>query len=90
VRSNTHSPADLTVLTLPHPCVSSAAAALTALAVHSRHYNEADTSLTDRADKLEAVAELIEKDMELLGATAIEDKLQVRRLRCALLARCHR
>ena len=26
--------------------------------------------------QLEAVAELIEKDMELLGATAIEDKLQ--------------
>ena len=41
-----------------------------------RQYNEADTSLEGRADKLEAVAELIEKDMELLGATAIEDKLQ--------------
>jgi P-type E1-E2 ATPase len=42
----------------------------------NRQYNEADTSLEDRADKLEAVAELIEKDMDLLGATAIEDKLQ--------------
>jgi magnesium-transporting ATPase (P-type) len=31
----------------------------------------------DRAGKLAAVAETVEKDLEILGATAIEDKLQV-------------
>lgn len=40
-------------------------------------YYEASTSLDNRSDKLDAVAELIEKDLFLLGATAIEDKLQV-------------
>lgn len=39
------------------------------------HY-EASTSLEDRSQKLDDTAELIEKDMFLLGATAIEDKLQ--------------
>uniref|UniRef100_T1K886 Phospholipid-transporting ATPase n=1 Tax=Tetranychus urticae TaxID=32264 RepID=T1K886_TETUR len=38
--------------------------------------HEAATSLVDREDKVSAVYELIEKDMMLLGATAIEDKLQ--------------
>lgn len=32
--------------------------------------------MEDRAAKLEAVAELVEKDLVLLGCTAIEDKLQ--------------
>jgi magnesium-transporting ATPase (P-type) len=32
--------------------------------------------MEDRAAKLEAVAELVEKDLILLGCTAIEDKLQ--------------
>jgi len=36
----------------------------------------AKTSLVDRAQKLDDVAELIEKDLVLLGSTAIEDKLQ--------------
>ncbi|ODV92113.1 hypothetical protein CANCADRAFT_22881 [Tortispora caseinolytica NRRL Y-17796] len=39
-------------------------------------YDEAATAMTDRQEKLEAAAELIEKDLCLLGATAIEDKLQ--------------
>lgn len=39
-------------------------------------YNAAATTLTDRAEELDKAAELIEKDMTLLGATAIEDKLQ--------------
>lgn len=39
-------------------------------------YYEASTALDDRSDKLDATAELIEKDLFLLGATAIEDKLQ--------------
>lgn len=32
--------------------------------------------MVDRAGKLEEVAELIETNMQLIGATAIEDKLQ--------------
>jgi phospholipid-transporting ATPase len=39
-------------------------------------YYEASTSMDDRTEKLEAAAELIEVDLFLLGATAIEDKLQ--------------
>lgn len=39
-------------------------------------YHEASVALEDRSEKLDAVAELIEKDLFLLGATAIEDKLQ--------------
>lgn len=39
-------------------------------------YFEAKTALVGRDQKLEAVAELIEKDLKLIGATAIEDKLQ--------------
>lgn len=42
----------------------------------ANQYYEASTSLDDRAGKLDEVAELIEKDLFLLGATAIEDKLQ--------------
>ncbi|CUM66958.1 uncharacterized protein PRCAT00004645001 [Priceomyces carsonii] len=41
----------------------------------TRHY-EASTSLQNRSDKLDEVADLIEGDLFLLGATAIEDKLQ--------------
>lgn len=39
-------------------------------------YYEALTAMDDRSEKLDAVAELIEHDLFLLGATAIEDKLQ--------------
>ncbi|KAF1775700.1 P-type ATPase, N-terminal [Phytophthora cactorum] len=39
-------------------------------------YQEAVTSLTNRDELLEEVAELIETDMKIVGATAIEDKLQ--------------
>ncbi|KAJ1968558.1 aminophospholipid translocase, partial [Dispira parvispora] len=42
----------------------------------SQIYNQASTTLTNRTQELEKAAELIEKDMFLLGATAIEDKLQ--------------
>eukprot|EP00043_Microstomoeca_roanoka_P004522 m.50266 g.50266 ORF g.50266 m.50266 type:complete len:1089 (-) comp12533_c0_seq3:442-3708(-) len=42
----------------------------------SRIYDEASTALVDRAARLDEAAELIEKDMFLLGATAIEDRLQ--------------
>ncbi|GAO48796.1 phospholipid-translocating P-type ATPase [Saitoella complicata NRRL Y-17804] len=42
----------------------------------ARDYDKAATSLDNRAEKLEAAAERIEKDLFLLGATAIEDRLQ--------------
>ncbi|KAK3825379.1 MAG: hypothetical protein J3Q66DRAFT_278169 [Benniella sp.] len=39
-------------------------------------YAEAGKALDDRAKKMDQVAEEIEKDLTLIGATAIEDKLQ--------------
>ncbi|XP_072462880.1 phospholipid-transporting ATPase FetA-like isoform X4 [Notamacropus eugenii] len=42
----------------------------------SRKHHEASTSLEDREEMLGLVYEEIEKDMMLIGATAIEDKLQ--------------
>ncbi|KAI9599439.1 hypothetical protein BDF19DRAFT_470419 [Syncephalis fuscata] len=39
-------------------------------------YDKAATTLVNRSDELDKAAELIEKDLFLLGATAIEDKLQ--------------
>ncbi|KAF5471430.1 hypothetical protein F2P56_008222 [Juglans regia] len=39
-------------------------------------YEDASTSLTDRVVKLRQTAALIESNLKLLGATAIEDKLQ--------------
>ncbi|MDP0983775.1 hypothetical protein, partial [Klebsiella variicola] len=40
-----------------------------------RHH-EASTALDDREAKLDAIYEEIEKDLLLLGASAVEDKLQ--------------
>ncbi|XP_021767131.1 phospholipid-transporting ATPase 1-like isoform X1 [Chenopodium quinoa] len=42
-----------------------------------KKYEDASTSLTDRSAKLRQTAALIERDLRLLGATGIEDKLQV-------------
>ncbi|KAF9049923.1 hypothetical protein BJ165DRAFT_1454911 [Panaeolus papilionaceus] len=39
-------------------------------------YNQAAATINGRGDALDQAAELIEKDLFLLGATAIEDKLQ--------------
>ena len=39
-------------------------------------FASASSSLEDRQEKMEAVGELIETNLELLGATGIEDKLQ--------------
>lgn len=39
-------------------------------------YNEACTSILDRQEKIEKVGDQIEQQLELTGATAIEDKLQ--------------
>ncbi|KAJ3397472.1 hypothetical protein HDV05_002927, partial [Chytridiales sp. JEL 0842] len=43
----------------------------------SERYNQASMALENRAELMEQVAEEIECDLCLLGATAIEDKLQV-------------
>lgn len=40
-------------------------------------YHKATTSLMDRQDKIEEAGEQIEQTLDLVGATAIEDKLQV-------------
>lgn len=45
-------------------------------AVWKKIYAEATTSLVDRQSLIEKAADMIERDFELGGATAIEDKLQ--------------
>ncbi|KAI8583404.1 hypothetical protein K450DRAFT_223488 [Umbelopsis ramanniana AG] len=42
----------------------------------SQIYDKASTTLVNRSEELDRAAEMIEQDMFLLGATAIEDKLQ--------------
>lgn len=42
----------------------------------SAKYNEASVSLDNREEKIDAVCEELERDLRLLGATAIEDRLQ--------------
>ncbi|KAI8580635.1 hypothetical protein K450DRAFT_236545 [Umbelopsis ramanniana AG] len=42
----------------------------------SQIYDQAATTLNNRADELDKAAEMIEQNLFLLGATAIEDKLQ--------------
>lgn len=39
-------------------------------------YLDASTSLIDRQERVERAGEIVEQDLELVGATAIEDKLQ--------------
>ena len=41
-----------------------------------RRHHEAALSINNREEKLDAIYEEIERDMTLIGATAIEDKLQ--------------
>ncbi|KAF2112977.1 hypothetical protein BDV96DRAFT_524270 [Lophiotrema nucula] len=45
-------------------------------AIWKKGYLEATTSLVDRARLIEEAGDLIEQELELVGATAIEDKLQ--------------
>ncbi|ESK96526.1 phospholipid-translocating atpase [Moniliophthora roreri MCA 2997] len=42
----------------------------------AERYHDASVAMDDRETKIEVVSEEIEKDLRLLGATAIEDKLQ--------------
>lgn len=43
----------------------------------SNTYHKASIAIQDREQKIEEAARLIENNLRLLGATAIEDKLQV-------------
>lgn len=43
-----------------------------------QRYQEAASSFVDRDEKLDALGKEIEQGLELIGVTAIEDKLQVR------------
>ena len=45
-------------------------------AAWNEKFNQANASINDRKTQVEKVAELIEQDLILVGATAIEDKLQ--------------
>ncbi|POR36537.1 Phospholipid-transporting ATPase [Tolypocladium paradoxum] len=44
--------------------------------VWKKVYEDATTSLTNRQDRIEAAGDMIEQSFDLVGATAIEDKLQ--------------
>ena len=50
--------------------------------VWNKKFIKASQAMKKRDEELDAVAELIEKDLELVGATAIEDKLQMGVPRC--------
>lgn len=43
----------------------------------SRDHEVASSALTDREDRMEEVADALERDLTLLGGTAIEDRLQI-------------
>lgn len=49
-------------------------------------YHKASIAIQDRELKIEEAAMLIENNMQLLGATAIEDKLQVRLIKAPILS----
>jgi len=42
----------------------------------AERYHHATVALDDREDKIEVASDEIERDLRLLGATAIEDRLQ--------------
>ncbi len=59
-------------------CLAVASLSEEQYATWSAVYAEASTALVNRGQRLDDAAEMIERDLFLLGATAIEDKLQVR------------
>lgn len=78
---------------LPFPATSSWAQGLRTLVVGTkiiddatyqswdRRYQEAAASFVDRDERLDALGREIEDGLELIGVTAIEDKLQVHAIR---------
>lgn len=57
-------------------CIASREVSVTEYATWSKIYDQAAQTINARGEALEKAAEIIERDMFLLGATAIEDKLQ--------------
>lgn len=57
-------------------CCTQLTVAATCLFRWNERFIEAKLSMVDRASKVDAVGEQVEKDLCLLGCTAIEDKLQ--------------
>ena len=56
--------------------VSDVCAAEDEYAAWNERYHEASVSMVDREAKIEAISDELEHDLRLLGATAIEDRLQ--------------
>jgi phospholipid-translocating ATPase len=44
--------------------------------IWNKEFKQAQAAIENREEKCDALANLIERDMHLMGATAIEDKLQ--------------
>lgn len=57
-------------------CLAFRSISLTEYTEWSKEYSIAQTAIEKRELKCDAVAEKIERDLILMGATAIEDKLQ--------------
>lgn len=57
-------------------CLAFRSISLTEYTEWSKEYSTAQTAIEKRELKCDAIAEKIEKDLILMGATAIEDKLQ--------------
>lgn len=57
-------------------CIASAVLPEPVYEAWSQKYNQASVSMTDRDNQMDLVAETIEQNLTLIGATAIEDKLQ--------------
>ncbi|GJJ05826.1 hypothetical protein Clacol_000013 [Clathrus columnatus] len=57
-------------------CIASREVSATEYATWSKVYDQAAQTISGRGEALDKAAEIIERDMFLLGATAIEDKLQ--------------
>ncbi|KGL72456.1 putative phospholipid-transporting ATPase IK, partial [Tinamus guttatus] len=62
--------------TLRTLCVASKVVSEADYSMWSRRYHEASVLLQDRAQELDKLYEEMEQNLQLLGATAIEDKLQ--------------
>lgn len=54
----------------------------------NKKHHEASVSLDNRNEKLAEAAEQIEKELTLIGATAIEDKLQDVKTSCSVIIKC--
>ncbi|XP_055343219.1 probable phospholipid-transporting ATPase IA [Paramacrobiotus metropolitanus] len=67
---------DFAKLGLRTLCVGSAELAPDVYAAWKEKYTEASKAMEKRKEKVSEVSSLIEKDLKLLGATAIEDRLQ--------------